>query len=251
MLRSSCSGQPRGIAVGRRTSSGMSGRSSGPTAAMCGGRRLDSNGVRTEPASRDAVCELEDLVAQNTSLIAIVDHQDSDALVDVDQVEAKVWDPFQAESPIFTKRLLATHDSVSPKQACGYRRDELDVVAEMSEHRLYVVVVPSGQPRAHERIRVDFRHGGKSGIRQTPAYRHDRRQKRTLGGHIIAVGNRGPVVGDRAYNMLLFDSREAAELRAEDVCGSTANQAVAGLVPERVTGRGGRRARLISSIVHG
>lgn len=40
--------------------------------------------------------------------------------------------------------------------------------------------------------------------------------------------------GEHAYNMLIFDSRETAELRAEDVRGNAANQNAAGLVPERI-----------------
>ena len=41
--------------------------------------------------------------------------------------------------------------------------------------------------------------------------------------------------GERSYNTLVFDSREAAEFRAADVRGNAANQAAAGLVAEQIT----------------
>jgi len=41
--------------------------------------------------------------------------------------------------------------------------------------------------------------------------------------------------GERAYNMLIFDSLEAAEHRADDVRGNSANQAAVGLTPEKIT----------------
>jgi hypothetical protein len=41
--------------------------------------------------------------------------------------------------------------------------------------------------------------------------------------------------GERSYNTLVFDSREAAEIRAADVRGNAANQLAAGLVAEQIT----------------
>jgi hypothetical protein len=41
--------------------------------------------------------------------------------------------------------------------------------------------------------------------------------------------------GERAHNILVFESLEAAEVRAEDVRGNAANQAAAGLAVERIT----------------
>jgi hypothetical protein len=41
--------------------------------------------------------------------------------------------------------------------------------------------------------------------------------------------------GERAYNMLVFDSLAAAEQRAADVRGNTTNQTAAGIILERVT----------------
>jgi hypothetical protein len=40
--------------------------------------------------------------------------------------------------------------------------------------------------------------------------------------------------GQRNYNTLVFDNRKAAERRADDVRGNTANQAALGIVMERV-----------------
>jgi len=41
--------------------------------------------------------------------------------------------------------------------------------------------------------------------------------------------------GEKAYNVLIFDSAEAAEARAADVRGNAANQRAAGLSPTLVT----------------
>ncbi len=41
--------------------------------------------------------------------------------------------------------------------------------------------------------------------------------------------------GERAYNMLVFDSPEAAEQRAADIGNNTTNQTAAGIILERVT----------------
>lgn len=41
--------------------------------------------------------------------------------------------------------------------------------------------------------------------------------------------------GEEAYNVLIFDSAEAAEARAADVRGNAANQVSAGLTPALVT----------------
>jgi hypothetical protein len=41
--------------------------------------------------------------------------------------------------------------------------------------------------------------------------------------------------GERSYNMIVFQTLDAAEARAADVRGNAANQAAAGLVAERIT----------------
>jgi hypothetical protein len=44
-----------------------------------------------------------------------------------------------------------------------------------------------------------------------------------------------PTTGQRNYNTLVFDSREAAERRATDVRGNAANQTAFGIILENVT----------------
>jgi hypothetical protein len=52
--------------------------------------------------------------------------------------------------------------------------------------------------------------------------------------------------GERSYNTLVFDSREAAESRAADVRGNAANQVAAGLVAEQIRPAKSPRTALLS-----
>jgi len=72
--------------------------------------------------------------------------------------------------------------------------------------------------------------------------RPDETQRAYLDGIVERVGQEDGFVagywthdGERAYNVLVFSSPEAAELRAADVRANAVNQQAAGIVAETIT----------------
>ena len=91
----------------------------------------------------DVAFEAQDLADAPPGLVAILDDEDVDALVDRFDVEVKIRNAAQAFAPVVAQLGLARDDAVGLGQEhVGQRRGENDIVAEVRQHPFDVVGIP-------------------------------------------------------------------------------------------------------------